>query len=158
MTDSGLGSWPRRRAGMTPDKAALVQDDTITTYAQLNRATARLAHGLRARGVSRGERVAFLGLNSVELVIAMFATAQLGAVFVPLNTRLAPPELSYLIEHSSPRLLLVEDSFGPSPSKLEETVAWTRSDSAAAPVPGWIPCWPTTTHRSMSRSVSTICS
>lgn len=111
MSDNGLGSWPRRRAGMTPNKPALVQDGTVTTYAELDRATTRLAHGLRARGVNRGERVAFLGLNSVELVIAMFATAQLGAVFVPLNTRLATPELSYLLEHSSPRLLLVEDTF-----------------------------------------------
>ena len=39
MTDHGLGSWPRRRAGMTPGKAALVQDGVVTTYAQLDRAT-----------------------------------------------------------------------------------------------------------------------
>lgn len=111
MSDNGLGSWPRRRAGMTPGKAALVQDGTVMTYAELARASARLARGLRSSGVSRGERVAFLGLNSIELVVAMFATAQLGAVFVPLNTRLARPELQYLLEHSRPRLLLVEDTF-----------------------------------------------
>jgi fatty-acyl-CoA synthase len=110
VSDNGLGSWPRRRAAMTPGKAALVQDGTITTYAQLDRATTRLAHGLRARGVGRGERVAFLGMNCVEMVIAMFATARIGAVFVPLNTRLAPPELAYLIEHSGAGLLLVDDT------------------------------------------------
>ncbi|UQX86875.1 long-chain fatty acid--CoA ligase [Jatrophihabitans telluris] len=110
MTDNGLGSWPRRRAGMTPDKAALVQDGAVTTYAQLERATTRLAHGLRAHGVARADRVAFLGMNSVEMVIAMFATARIGAVYVPLNTRLAPPELGYLFEHSGADLLLVEDT------------------------------------------------
>jgi fatty-acyl-CoA synthase len=113
---------------MTPGKAALVQDGAVTSYAQLERATSRLAHGLRARGTGRGDRVAFLGLNSVEMVIAMFATARIGAVFVPLNTRLAPPELGYLFEHSGAGLLLVEDTLsavaeqarvdGPGPSSV----------------------------------------
>ncbi len=111
MNDHGLGSWPRRRARMTPDKAALVQDGVATTYAELDAASTRLAHGLRDRGIGRGDRVAFLGLNSVELVAAMFATARLGAVFVPVNTRLAAPEVAYVFEHSGARLLIVEDVF-----------------------------------------------
>jgi fatty-acyl-CoA synthase len=111
MKDNGLGSWTRRRARMTPDKTALVQDGHPTTYAELHRDTRRLAHGLRARGVRRGDRVAFLGLNSLELVVAMFATAQLAAVFVPINTRLAPPELAHILGDSGARLLLIEDTF-----------------------------------------------
>jgi fatty-acyl-CoA synthase len=110
MKDQGLGSWTRRRARMTPGKAALVQDGRTTTYAALHRDATRLAHGLRQRGIGRGDRVAFLGLNSVELVLAMFATAKLAAVFVPVNTRLAPPELAYVLEHSGARTLLVEDA------------------------------------------------
>ncbi len=110
MNDQGIGSWPRRRARMTPAKPALVQDGTATTYAELDRRTTRLAHGLRARGVDRGDRVAFLGLNSVEFVTALFATARLGAVFVPVNTRLAGPEVGYILGHSQPRLVLVEEA------------------------------------------------
>ena len=110
MRDQGLGSWTRRRARMTPAKVALVQDGVATTYAGLHRDSTRLAHGLRARGIERGDRVAFLGLNSVELVLAMFATAKLGAVFVPVNTRLAAPELAHVLDHSGSRLLLVEGS------------------------------------------------
>jgi fatty-acyl-CoA synthase len=133
VTDNGLGSWPRRRAAMTPGKTALVQDGVLTTYAQLERATTRLAHGLRARGVSRADRVAFLGLNSVEMVIAMFATARLGAVFVPLNTRLAPPELGHLLEHSAAVLLLVEDPLAATAGQARAdrsgpaTVVFTRT-------------------------------
>jgi fatty-acyl-CoA synthase len=96
---------------MSPARTALVQDGHGTTYAELHRDSTRLAHGLRDRGVRRGDRIAFLGLNSVELVLAMFATARLGAVFVPLNTRLATPELAYILGHSGARLLLVEDGF-----------------------------------------------
>ncbi|MDH2414165.1 long-chain fatty acid--CoA ligase [Nocardioides sp. CER19] len=132
MRDNGLGSWTRRRARMTPAKTALVQDDRSTTYAELHRAATRLAHGLRTRGTGRGERVAFLGLNSVEMVIAMFATAQLGGVFVPVNTRLATPELVHVLGHSGASLLLVEDALAAptaDPTIIDlgiDTVVFTR--------------------------------
>jgi fatty-acyl-CoA synthase len=132
MRDNGLGSWPRRRARMTPAKVALVQDGTGTTYAELHRDSTRLAHGLRARGVSRGDRVAFLGLNSVEMVAVMFATAKLGAVFVPMNTRLAEPEHVHILRHSGARLLLVESGMAlagrSSPAASDvEVVTFTRT-------------------------------
>ncbi len=103
MRDEGVGSWPRRRARMTPAKPALVQDGTRLSYARLDEAVTRLAHGLRARGVARGDRVAYLGLNSIEMVVTILATARLGAVSVPVNTRLATPELAYVLEHSGAR-------------------------------------------------------
>ena len=133
MKDNGLGSWTRRRARMTPSKTALVQDGVRTSYADLHRRATRLAHGLRGRGIERGDRVAFLGLNSVELVTAMFATARLGAVFVPVNTRLAPPELAHVLAHSGARLLLVEDTLAgetTSPETAVETVVFTRAAGA----------------------------
>ncbi len=136
MRDHGLGSWTRRRARMTPGKPALIQDGIATSYAELHRAGTELALGLRARGVVRGDRVAFLGLNSVELVTAMFATARLGAVFVPVNTRLATPELGYILGHCDPRLLIVEDVLaGPIGAPVIaglgiDTVVFTRAAGA----------------------------
>ena len=112
MRDQGLGSWPARRARMTPGKVALIQAGRSRTYAELAQNTTRLAHGLAARGVSRGDRVAFLGPNSVELVEMMFATAKLGAVFIPLNTRLAPPETTHILTDSGARLLIWAPGFG----------------------------------------------
>ena len=96
---------------MTPGKTALVQAGVTRTYAELAQNTTRLAHGLAARGVGRGDRVAFLGLNSVELVEAMFATAKLGAVFLPLNTRLAPPETAWILADSGVKLLIAAPGF-----------------------------------------------
>ncbi|HEX3930787.1 MAG TPA: long-chain fatty acid--CoA ligase [Nocardioides sp.] len=132
MKDHGLGSWTRRRARMTPAKAALVQDGVPTSYAELHRGATRLAHGLRRRGIRRGDRVAFFGFNSIEMVVAMFATAKLGGVFVPLNTRLAGPELAHALDHSGARLLVVEHalaaptSTGPVASLEIDTVPFTR--------------------------------
>src|ERR1700712_1394165 len=111
MLDQGLGAWPSRRARMTPDKPALVQAGRVTTYAELEHRSTRLALGLRRLGVSRADRVAFLGLNCVELVETMFAVAKLGAVFLPVNTRLAPPELEYVLADSGARLMLGEAGF-----------------------------------------------
>jgi fatty-acyl-CoA synthase len=113
MRDQGLGSWPARRARMTPDKVALVQGNRSTTYAELEDRATRLALGLRARGIDRGDRVAFLGLNSIELVETMFAVAKLGAVFLPVNTRLAPPELHHVLVDSGARLLIWQAGFEP---------------------------------------------
>ena len=136
MRDQGLGSWTRRRARMTPAKPALVQDGVPMSYAELHLAATRLAHGLRARGIERGDRVAFLGMNSIEMVLMMFATAKLGAVAVPVNTRLAPPELAYVLDHSGVRLLVVEDVLSEvirtpaSESHEIDTVVFTRNAGA----------------------------
>ncbi|MBV9204273.1 MAG: long-chain fatty acid--CoA ligase [Actinobacteria bacterium] len=111
MQDQGLGSWPARRARMAPGKTALTGAGVTRTYAELADGTTRLAHGLAARGVGRGDRVAFLGTNSIELVEAMFATAKLGAVFLPLNTRLAPPETAWILADSGAKLLIAAADF-----------------------------------------------
>ncbi|HYH34328.1 MAG TPA: long-chain fatty acid--CoA ligase [Nocardioides sp.] len=111
MQDQGLGSWPARRARKTPHKAAFVQDGVPTTFAELEERATRFAHALRDRGVFRGDRVAFLGANSVEFAVTMFAAAKLGAVFLPLNTRLAPAELSFILTDSTPRLLVWDAGF-----------------------------------------------
>ncbi|MCH8627629.1 long-chain fatty acid--CoA ligase [Arsenicicoccus piscis] len=111
MQDRGLGSWPTRRARMSPAKTALVDRGTRTSYGELDARAVRLAHGLRGLGVERGDRVAYLGLNSATFVETMFAVAKLGAVMVPLNTRLAAPETAFVLADSEPRMLVWDDPF-----------------------------------------------
>jgi len=142
MLDQGLGSWPARRARMTPDKPALVQAGRVTTYAELEHRSTKLALGLRERGVGRGDRVAFLGLNCVELVETMFAVAKLGAVFLPVNTRLAPPELRHVLEDSGARLLIWQAGFevgteSPEVAGLElDRVRFVSGDAGLAALSG----------------------
>ncbi|WP_399934276.1 long-chain fatty acid--CoA ligase [Streptomyces kanamyceticus] len=95
MRNEGLGSWPARRARKTPHRTALTHEGQALTYAGLHSRTLRLAHALRARGVRRGDRVAHLGPNHPAFLETFFATGALGAVFVPLNTRLSGPEIAY---------------------------------------------------------------
>ena len=136
MRDQGLGSWPRRRARMTPQRRALVVAGRETTYAELDRRVTRLAHGLAGRGVARGDRVAYVGLNSAEFVECLFATARLGAVFLPLNTRLAPPETAFVLEDADPRLLLVAPGFDELASAPEIAELGIETLRVAAPEDG----------------------
>ncbi|MFC5665235.1 long-chain fatty acid--CoA ligase [Kitasatospora misakiensis] len=106
MQNQGIGSWPARRARKTPHRTALLHEEHATGYAELYDRTTRLAHLLRARGVRPGDRVAFLGPNHPAFLETLFAAGQLGAVFVPLNTRLAVPELRYQLQDSGSTLLL----------------------------------------------------
>ncbi|MBW6440153.1 long-chain fatty acid--CoA ligase [Actinoplanes hulinensis] len=100
MRNAGLGSWPVRRAAMSPGSTALIFEERRTTYAQLHERTSRLAAALRAAGVRPGDRVAYLGPNHPSLVETMFAAWALGAVFVPMNFRLTEPEIEYQLRHS----------------------------------------------------------
>ncbi|MFJ5994918.1 long-chain fatty acid--CoA ligase [Streptomyces sp. NPDC092370] len=110
MRNEGLGSWPARRARKTPHRTALIHGGSATDYGTLHARTTRLAHALRARGVRRGDRIAYLGPNHPSYLETLFAAGTLGAVFVPLNIRLAGPEIAYQLADSGARALV----YGPS--------------------------------------------
>lgn len=106
MLNQGIGSWPARRARKTPDRVAVVHEDGTWTYRELHERVLRLAHALRGRGTGRGDRVAYLGPNHPAFLETLFAAGTLGAVFVPLNTRLAAPELAYNLSDSRSTVLV----------------------------------------------------
>ncbi|GAB2738672.1 acyl-CoA synthetase [Amycolatopsis magusensis] len=113
MRDEGLGSWPVRRARMTPGRIALVHGERSLSYAALAARTAALAQGFRSLGVRRGDRVAYLGPNHPAYLETLFATASLGAVFVPVNSRLAAPELAYVLGDAGVSVLVHTEAVGP---------------------------------------------
>jgi acyl-CoA synthetase (AMP-forming)/AMP-acid ligase II len=106
VRNNGVGSWIARRARRTPDRAAVFHGDDRLTYAQLHDRITRLAHGLRGLGVGRGDRVAYLGPNHPAFLETLFAAGALGAILVPLNPRLAAPELARHLADSGSRTLI----------------------------------------------------
>ena len=93
LADSLLGT--AERAG---DRDALVEDGRRLTHAEVAERAARVAGGLRALGVARGDRVAAALRNRTETVLLWWACQWLGAVFVPLNWRLKPEEVAYCVD------------------------------------------------------------
>lgn len=98
--DMGIGGWVATRAFLSGDRVAVVDGARRLTYTDLDGSTNRLARALSTLGVRRGDRVAGLLVNSTAFLETMLATAKLGAVFVPMNVRLAPAEISYLLADS----------------------------------------------------------
>lgn len=95
-------------AMMRPDKPALRYLGATTTWAQLSRRSLQLAAALADRGVGEGDRVATLTLNHPWFVESVFAANSLGAMAVPLNFRLAPPELGHILADCTPSAIVVD--------------------------------------------------
>ncbi|MCK9520286.1 MAG: o-succinylbenzoate--CoA ligase [Dehalococcoidia bacterium] len=104
-----MTEWLAHRADVLPAHPAVVLGDTTLTYRELDAAATALAGRLQAEGVAPGDRVALLVLNSLELVVAIHAVPRAGAILLPLNARLIPPELAYQLEDAAASLLLYHD-------------------------------------------------
>ena len=96
----GMGHWITRRAFYSGDHISIIDGESRISYAEFDWRTDKLASALRDRGVRQGDRVASLQYNSAPFLELLFATAKLGAIFVPINFRLAPPEIAYLLADS----------------------------------------------------------
>ncbi|MDF2051447.1 long-chain fatty acid--CoA ligase [Arthrobacter sp. Cr_A7] len=123
MDNNGVGSWLRRRRPKSGAKAALIAGGRTVSYLELADRTDRLATVLRDRGVAKGDRVAYLGENHPSFVETFFACGLLGAIFVPLNTRLAAPELQFQLQDSGARILV-------NAAALEEVAASSTEATA----------------------------
>ncbi len=101
--------WIAHFARRTPDKLAVVDlsSERRLNYAQFDGRIARLATHLRDRlKIARGDRVAVLALNTTDTLEVQFACGRIGAVFLPLNTRLTVPELQYIVGDAAPKLMI----------------------------------------------------
>lgn len=98
-----------RAATVHPGKLAVVDGGRRLTYAELAADVTRLAAALRASGLQPGDRVAFLGTNSAELLAAHYGVPLAGGVLVAINTRLAAEEVRYICDHSQSVLLLGDE-------------------------------------------------
>jgi fatty-acyl-CoA synthase len=87
----------------TPDKALAVFEGETTTYRQMQVNATALAGGLHERGVGPGDVVGVLSYNCPEFLETVFAANYLGAIAMPINCRLAAPEVHYILEHSQAR-------------------------------------------------------
>ncbi len=107
-----ISSWIAHRAEWSPDAIALRFEGEESAYAALDARIRGLAVRLeREHGIGPGDRVAYLGLNRPLVFELLFACARLGAIFVPLNWRLAPAELHGVLDHAGAKLLFAERAY-----------------------------------------------
>ena len=107
-----IADWIERHAGFVPDKPALWFREKPVTYAALQAAVSETARVLvHSLGLSRGDRIAYLGLNSADQIVLTFAAARAGVMIVPLNWRLAAPEHAYILEDCGAEVLFLQQAF-----------------------------------------------
>jgi long-chain acyl-CoA synthetase len=115
----GLGNILRRSAYRFPDKPALIFKEKKVTYQELDRRVNRLANGLLAMGLEKGDRVAVVLHNCPEFIEVYFACSKSGGIFVPINNLFRQTELERVFRYINPRFLIV----GPDFEELTQTVA-----------------------------------
>jgi acyl-CoA synthetase (AMP-forming)/AMP-acid ligase II len=98
----------KSRAAAQPDKPALVCGDTALTYAQFVAQVERVAQAWLRQGLQPGDRIALHMRNSIELAACYYACFAAGFVAVPVNTRLTPEEIAYVLEHSGAKAYLAQ--------------------------------------------------
>jgi fatty-acyl-CoA synthase len=97
-------------ATRTPDKPITVFEGATTSYGEMAGRAAALARGLALHGVGPGDVVGLLSYNCTEFLETIFAANYLGAIAMPINYRLAAPEVRYILEHSGARALVCDES------------------------------------------------
>ena len=118
-----LDRWIRDRARATPGRVAIDSRGVETTYAELDERSERLAAGLVAAGLVKGDRVATLTATSTEHVVVFFACAKAGLTLMPLNWRLTEPELAYQLDDAEPAVLLSSDEYAATAASLHDRSA-----------------------------------
>ncbi|HEY7711935.1 MAG TPA: AMP-binding protein, partial [Candidatus Entotheonella sp.] len=101
-------SFLRRSTAVFPDKTAVVYNDMRYTYREFNQRVNRLASALQKAGVVKGDRVAFLSPNIPPMLEAHYGVPLAGGILVAINTRLAAPEIAYILNHSGAKVLGVD--------------------------------------------------
>jgi fatty-acyl-CoA synthase len=111
--------WIQRWSELQPEKIAIVFEGREITYRELHMRSNSTSCWLQSMGIEKGDRVAVLLENCPEFIELYLACSRLGAIFVPMNFRLASPEVDYLIKHSRPRLFVFSRRFEKTVNSLD---------------------------------------
>lgn len=116
-----VGHWIKKWSMLQPHKEALFFEDRPITYHQFSERIHQLCHLLNQLGVKKGDRVAVLLHNCPQYLEIFFGLSIMGAILVPLNWRLAEPEIEFILKDSGARFIIFEPEF-------ESTIAFLRSN------------------------------
>jgi len=111
MHDLTLLDTVQRHCDDRPDSTAFRGGDSIVTFANFDLISNQIANALMALGVGHNDRIACLTRNHTTCVLLIFAACKIGAVCAPVNWRLAPSEVNYVLNHSEAKVLIVDEAF-----------------------------------------------
>lgn len=122
-----LGEMMARNSRKFPDKEALIYGETRLTYKQLNARINKLAHAFLDLGINRGDKVAVLSFNCNQFMETYFALAKIGGVAVPVNFRLHPEEMTYIINQSDSKALIMGEAFVETAKSIQRNLPQVKN-------------------------------
>ena len=139
-----IGGVLRFQAQEQPDAVVFTFEGDEMTYAALDAGSNRAAQALASKGVRKGDRIAYMGKNSHLYFEILVGAAKLGAVLVPVNWRLAPPEVAYILNDCQAKLLFIGPGFDELAGKIRDDLEHVElilgSEKAEGDFPGY-PAW-----------------
>ncbi|MEZ0073265.1 long-chain-fatty-acid--CoA ligase [Planotetraspora sp. GP83] len=137
----------RRRAASTPDLPAVIEPDRVTTFAQLDARSSQVARALLADGVEAGDRVAYIGVNAPSFLEVLYGCAKIGAIATAVNNRLAPAEVTRILDDAEPAVLVLgagDDGLAPPPETVPSLLRVVTAGAGATPYEQWLDAQPAT--------------
>ncbi|WP_085505002.1 long-chain-fatty-acid--CoA ligase [Thalassobacillus devorans] len=127
------------------EKPAVIDDERVLTYRQMNERVNQLSRGLQALGVEKGDKVAYLAPNTTEMLEGFYGVFQVGAIMTPLNTRLKPADYQFILEHSESKVLFVDEDLYPLVEEvlpklpdLEQVIVHGEAKDGCLPYEAWL--------------------
>ena len=131
------------------DKIGVIDGESQFTYREFATRTHRLANALVELGVAPGDRVSFITFNTHHLLEAYYGVIEAGAVLNPINIRLAPHEIAYILEHAASKVVFFHRDFAAArrgdrarASRPSRRSSSSRASQAASPTTSTRRCWP----------------
>lgn len=126
-----------KRAMLSPKQEALVVGDVRRSYRELNERANRVANAVKKMGIQRGDRIAVLAMNEPEYLELYFGLGKIGVVLVPINHRLAPPEVAYIVNDCEASILIFGPEFVSVAEAIRDQVAAKNFFGIMATPPEW---------------------
>lgn len=123
-----IGDWIKKWSSLQPHKRALIFEDHPFTYQELNLRINQLCHLFLQLGIHKGDRISILLYNCHQYFEIFFALSKIGAILVPLNWRLAEPELEFIIRDSGSRMLIFDNEFVDRVASLRSIINLSDGD------------------------------
>ncbi len=132
-----IGEFLTRRAILTPDREALVCEDIRRSFKELNERANRFAYVMQRFGVTHGDRVGILALNDPEYYDIYFGLGKIGAIMVPVNYRLAGPEVQYVLSDCDAKVLVFGKEFTEIVDSIREDIPVNEFVAISEESPDW---------------------
>ena len=138
-----IGELMTRLALITPQREGLVCEDIRRTFRELNERANRFANAMLGLGVGHGDRVAILALNEPEYYDMLFGLGKIGAILVPVNYRLAGPEIEYILSDCGARVFVFGADYADTVASIRDQIPAKDFVAISDAAPDWAACYET---------------